>query len=291
MTAMEMQRPPPPCGMDRHDIRDDGQRPLVPRGDAGFTHTPFPWTVAWASEHVRGAASLALCNCGAGVHLLNLQCTAHRFGVDIEQLQRTPGVFGRARRPHDALPLRMPCRGTTHGQPTAEEGQPTAVEWEQRVSPQTASKVTGPQRTGCTCSPPCDFPSGCCFFTGPWTVTRSSLRMLRRVAAFCWPLRPVLLLVSFPRSRSPVVGVPGLCWMWRDVPFARQWRPVVGILGAVLVVVRGRLTVFVVQAPLSTGRLQPASLCFRVPPPHQHHHVGGYIRLEPAQRPPVGHVS
>ena len=46
---------------------------------------------------------------------------------------------------------------------------------------------------------------------GPWTVTRSSLRMLRRVATFCRPLRPVLLLVSFPRSRSPVVGVLGLC--------------------------------------------------------------------------------
>ena len=73
-------------------------------------------------------------------------------------------------------------------------------------------------------------PSGCRFFTGPWTVTRSSLCMLRRVAAFCRPLRPVLPLVSFPRSRSPAVGVPGLCWMWRDVPFARQWRPVVGIL-------------------------------------------------------------
>ena len=76
--------------------------------------------------------------------------------------------------------------------------------------------------------PLCDIPSGCCFFMGPWTVTRSSLRMLRRVAAFC---RPVLLLVSFRRSRSPVVGVPGLCWMWRDVPFARQRRPVVGVLG------------------------------------------------------------
>ena len=75
--------------------------------------------------------------------------------------------------------------------------------------------------------PLCDIPSRCCFFTGPWTVTRSSLRMLRRVAAFCRPLRPVLPLVSFPRSRSPVVGVPGLCWMWRDVPFARQRRPVV----------------------------------------------------------------
>ena len=78
--------------------------------------------------------------------------------------------------------------------------------------------------------PPCDIPSGCCSFTGPWTVTRSSLRMLRRVAAFCRPLRPVLLLVSFPRSRSPVVGVLGLCWMWRGVPFARQRRPIVGVL-------------------------------------------------------------
>ena len=58
--------------------------------------------------------------------------------------------------------------------------------------------------------PLCDIPSGCSFFTGPWTVTRSSLRMLRRVAAFCRPLRPVLLLVSFPRSRSPVVGVLGM---------------------------------------------------------------------------------
>ena len=59
--------------------------------------------------------------------------------------------------------------------------------------------------------PLCDIPSGCCSFTGPWTVTRSSLRMLRRVATFYRLLRPVLLLVSFPRSRSPVVGVLGLC--------------------------------------------------------------------------------
>ena len=65
---------------------------------------------------------------------------------------------------------------------------------------------------GCAeCAPLCDIPSGCCSFTGPWTVTRSSLRMLRRVATVCRPLRPVLLLASFPRSRSPVVGVLGLC--------------------------------------------------------------------------------
>ena len=66
-------------------------------------------------------------------------------------------------------------------------------------------------------TPLCDILSGCCFFTGPWTVIRSSLRMLRRVAAFCQPPRPVLLLVSFPRSQGPVVGVLGLCQMWQDV--------------------------------------------------------------------------
>ena len=75
--------------------------------------------------------------------------------------------------------------------------------------------------TGHRPTPLCDIPSVCCFFTGPWTVPRSSLRMLRRVAAFCRPLRPVLLLVSFPCSQSPVVGVLGLCWMWQGVPFAR----------------------------------------------------------------------
>ena len=51
--------------------------------------------------------------------------------------------------------------------------------------------------------PLCDIPSGCCFFTGPWTATCSSLRMLPRVAVFCRPLRPVFLLVSFSRWRSP----------------------------------------------------------------------------------------
>ena len=69
-------------------------------------------------------------------------------------------------------------------------------------------------------APLCDITSGCCFFTGPWTVTRSSLRMPRRVAAFCRLLGPVLLLVLFPRSRIAVVGAPGLCWL-RRVPFVR----------------------------------------------------------------------
>ena len=53
--------------------------------------------------------------------------------------------------------------------------------------------------------------------------------MLRRVAVFCRPLRPVLLLVSFPHLQSPVTGVLGLCWLWR-VPFVRQRVPVVGTL-------------------------------------------------------------
>ena len=44
--------------------------------------------------------------------------------------------------------------------------------------------------------PPCDILSGCCFFTGPWTVTRSSLRMLRRVAAACVPAGVVFALAE-----------------------------------------------------------------------------------------------
>ena len=47
----------------------------------------------------------------------------------------------------------------------------------------------------------------------PWTVTRSSLRVLRRVATLCRPLRPVFLLVSFSCSQGPVVGVLGWCWL------------------------------------------------------------------------------
>ena len=42
--------------------------------------------------------------------------------------------------------------------------------------------------------------------------------MLRQVTAFSRPLQAVLLLVSFPRSQSPVVGVPGLCWLRRVLP-------------------------------------------------------------------------
>ena len=98
------------------------------------------------------------------------------------------------------------------------------------TAPEIHRKPLGPVEILPPPLPLCDIPSGCCSFTGPWTVTRSSLRMLRRVAAFCRPLRPVLLLVSFPRSWSPVFGVLGLCWMWQDVPFARQRRPIIGVL-------------------------------------------------------------
>ena len=89
--------------------------------------------------------------------------------------------------------------------------------------------------TGGPSIPLCDIPSGCCFFAGPWTVTRSSPRVLHQVAVLCRPLQPVLLLVSFPRSRSPVVGVLGLCWL-RRMPFVHLRCPIVGVPGVVLVV-------------------------------------------------------
>ena len=126
--------------------------------------------------------------------------------------------------------------------------------------------------------PLCDITSGCCSSTGPWTVTRSSLRMLRRVAAFCRPLRPVLLLVSFPRSWRPVVGVPGLCWMWHGVPFARQWRPAVGVL-RLCRLLPGSLDCFCRLCPQAVHNLpRCVSACVRprcpVPPrvvPNVHH--------------------
>ena len=114
-------------------------------------------------------------------------------------------------RPPCALPRRSapPAGGQPSGSPAARPCDALA-----HIAPEAQCQAPTPP-------PPCNSPSGCCFFTGPWTVARSSLRMLRRVAAFCRPLPPVLLPVSFPRSRSPVVGVPGLCWLWRDMPFVR----------------------------------------------------------------------
>ena len=108
--------------------------------------------------------------------------------------------------------------GAVHGDGSADNWMPLlcvpsppaptwfCVQAERPSGPPDEKMATHPLST-----PLCGIPSGCCSFTGPWTVTRSSLRMLRRVAAFCRPLRPVLLLVSFPRSWSPVVGVLELC--------------------------------------------------------------------------------
>ena len=58
--------------------------------------------------------------------------------------------------------------------------------WEGRLGGGSRLGSTALDRTRCLQDPPplCDIPSGCCSFTGPWTVTRSSLRMLRRVTAF-----------------------------------------------------------------------------------------------------------
>ena len=64
------------------------------------------------------------------------------------------------------------------------------------------AKNCGPQ------CPLCDSPSGCCFFTGLWTVTRSSLRVLRPVVnsacdAECGPTA-----ADKPPPNAPCRGPP-----------------------------------------------------------------------------------
>ena len=49
-----------------------------------------------------------------------------------------------------------------------------------------------PNRKERLCIPLCDIPSGCCSPTGPWTVTRSYLRMLCQVVHPPPPPRPPL---------------------------------------------------------------------------------------------------
>ena len=54
-------------------------------------------------------------------------------------------------------------------------------------------------------SPPlCDMPSGCCSFTGPRTVARSSLRVLRRVSVFGRLLRPGVPRGVVSASAEPI---------------------------------------------------------------------------------------
>ena len=100
--------------------------------------------------------------------------------------------------PQPAAPLAKSLLSSAT-QPQARYTAPVAWPW---------SRGGGPKDT--SAPPPCGIPSGGGFFARPWTVTRSSLRMLRRVAAFCRPLRPVLPLVSLPRPWSPVVGALGV---------------------------------------------------------------------------------
>ena len=57
--------------------------------------------------------------------------------------------------------------------------------------------------------PRCGIPSGCCFFTAPWTVTRSSLRVLRWVAAAGAPAGVVVVLAG--PSSWHTGGCAGCC--------------------------------------------------------------------------------
>ena len=61
---------------------------------------------------------------------------------------------------------------------------------------------------------------------GPWTITRSSLRVLRRVAVFWRPLRPVFQLVSFPRPPPPPhpAGL-GVCLSTSNPPYHGGNKP------------------------------------------------------------------
>ena len=85
----------------------------------------------------------------------------------------------------DRLDLRMCC--VTCGQPgqSAVQSDSTAC-LGCTVQPQPHTGAEYPMNQTHPASPPpaplCDIPSGCCSFTGPWTVTRSSLHMLCRVA-------------------------------------------------------------------------------------------------------------
>ena len=71
---------------------------------------------------------------------------------------------------HNFRSWRRSCQITAEGEMGARRGVGGGV----RGAPR--SRAAPPLR---------DIPSGCGFFTGPWTVTRSSLRQLRGTNAFC----------------------------------------------------------------------------------------------------------
>ena len=207
-----------PCASESECVVNPGMR----RTAQGLPHSPEPPSALWtcSSHPTTGSESSAyssaantanvgpICAIGVPGRVKHTTAFGHAL-VGITVAFRAPPSPLKATLPSDAAAVREGLDGT---------GTPSTMQFR------------GPKfLLSCAVyrplplAPMCDIPSGCCFFTRPWT--RSSLRMLRRVAAFCRPLRPVLPLVSFPRSRSPAVGVLGLCWMWRVVPFARQRPP------------------------------------------------------------------
>ena len=121
-------------------------------------------------------------------------------------------------------------------------------------------------RPRCPAPPPrplCDIPSGCCFFTGPWTVTRSSLRMLRRhcVLSAAAAGAPAGVVSAFAEPSGwcagAVMDVAGCAVCASAAPSSWRIGGCVGCCG-------GRLTALAVHTPPSSGRRQPASLCFCV---------------------------
>ena len=113
--------------------------------------------------------------------------------------------------------------------------------------------------------PPCDIPSGCCFFTGPWTVTRSSPSHVASgrcvlSAAAAGALAGVVSAFAEPSGRCDG-AVPDVAGCAVCAPAApSSWR-----IGGCVGCCASRFTVFAVPTPPSSGRPQRAAL--RPPPP------------------------
>ena len=210
--ALEGGSPPPPfqCIPGRRGC-EDGQAPprgiRIARAHASKRFVPPPgWPHPGLPDTPR-PCPVAVCPAGARPpHPLDARATTHSVTAVSPSHQRLGGGLGMVSSPGG-------CEATQPEAGARSCGGGCAPLRPTQTQP-TPSAVYGFEGKGGYLGwipPLCDIPSGCCSFTGPWTVTRSSLRMLRWVATFCRPLRPVLLPVSFPRSRSPVVGVLGLC--------------------------------------------------------------------------------